>query len=306
MNKMASKKKQYVYLNGRMVAGDRALVPVFDRGLLYGDALFETMSADGGRAVRRDEHMERLSKGARLLGIPEKSLDDLFKDVSAGAIERLLKKNGLNESAARVRITVTRGVYRCGYAQPPDEATIPTFFITAEPVDVKGIERVRTKGVKGTLIRGFAPALPGIKTTNFLPNVLGKAEAKSRGAFEGIFVDEKGVVSEGTATNLFIVKSGVVKTPALSTGSASGGPISRGVLPGVTRRAVIDVARKNRIRVREAQVTDKALTGADEAFLTSSVLGIVPLTQVDGRPIGAGVPGETTRLIQALYQEACD
>jgi branched-chain amino acid aminotransferase len=288
--------KPYVYLNGRIVTNDKALVPVLDRGLLYGDALFETLLYEGGKVLRFNEHLLRLATGARMLGFPGACLKDSFSDIKDGAAMRLIRKNGLANSTARLRVTVTRGAAGCGYAPPPDEKTRPTVFVTVEPVDAKGIARVRSKGVSAVLIRDFAPALPGVKTNNYLPNVLGKVLAKKHGAFEGIFVDKSGVITEATAANVFIVKRGVVRTPALSAGLSSGG-----VLPGVTRKAVIKLAMKKGFSVKEGRVIVKALLASDEVFLTNSILGIVPVVRTDKKTIGTGTPGKVTRTLQEAY-----
>jgi D-amino acid aminotransferase len=290
--------KNYVYINGRIVEEAKARVSVFDRGLNYGDGLFDTMKAEHGAVISMQEHMDRLLAGAKVLGIPRSGLKKLRTDVRSGVLLRLLKKNGLAKGAASLRITVTRGVDPEG-GHAPKRGLSPTVIITVRAVDETLVARHQKSGVKAVLIKGAAPALAGIKTINFLPNVLGRVEAKRRGAMEGIFVDHTGAVTEGTAANLFIVKRGVIKTPPVSKVA-----LSRGVLPGVTRASVMALAKSERIPLKEVRVSVGDLLGCDEAFLTSSVMEVVPLIEVDSRPIGPGRPGAVTRRIQRAGEKA--
>ena len=284
--------KRYVYINGRVVEEAKAHVSVFDRGLNYGDGLFETMKSTQGQIPLLKVHMARLLAGAKLLEIPKSGLKRLNSDIRAGVLTRLLKKNSLGKGAASLRITVTRGVDAGNYL--PKKGLSPTIIITTRAVDERHVARIRKKGVKGVLLSKNLPALAGVKTVNFLPNVLGRAEAKRRGASEGIFVDTEGYVTEGTASNIFIVKKGIVKTPPLSKNA-----LSTGVLPGTTRAVVIKSARAERIPVKEVRVSTADLQASDEAFLTSSTMGVVPLVEVDGKSIGPdGKRGPVTRLIQ--------
>ena len=284
--------KNYVYMNGRIIEEARARVSVFDRGLNYGDALFETMKAAEGRVPLLKEHMGRLLAGAKLLEIPKSGLKKLTSDIRGGVLGRLLKKNGLVAGAAGVRITVTRGVDAGNYL--PKRGLSPTVIITARAVDEGRIAGIRKNGVRGVLLSKNLPALAGVKTVNFLPNVLGRAEAERRGASEGIFVDPGGYVTEGTASNIFIVKKGVIKTPPLSKNA-----LSTGVLPGITRAGAIKSARAERIPLKETRVSAADLLGSDEAFLTSSIMGVVALIEVDSKSIGPdGKMGPVTSLIQ--------
>jgi branched-chain amino acid aminotransferase len=284
--------KRYVYINGRVVEEAKAHVSVFDRGLNYGDGLFETMKSTQGQIPLLKVHMARLLAGAKLLKIPKSGLKRLISDIRAGVLTRLLKKNGLGAGTAGVRITVTRGVDAGGYL--PKRGLSPTIIITARAIDEGRIAGIRKNGVKGVLLRGAIPPLAGVKTVNFLPNVLGRAEAKRRGASEGIFVEPGGYVTEGTASNIFIVKKGVIRTPPLSRNA-----LSTGVLPGITRAGAIKSARAERIPLKEVRVSAAELLGSDEAFLTSSIMGVVALIEVDGKAIGPdGKMGPVTSLIQ--------
>lgn len=265
--------KTKIYLSGSIVPEGKASVSVFDRGLNYGDGLFETMKAHDGKPAFLKEHLQRLKAGARFLKIPINALE---ADVKDGVIERLLKANRLSKGSACVKIIVTRGVDKSGHA--PSKGTTPTLIIITKRIDETYIVRLQKKGVKAILIKGYAPALGGFKTLNYLPCVLAKAEAERRGAFEGIFVGEDGTIKEGSSTNIFIVSKGILKTPPANAQS--------GILPGVTRQAVISIAKKLGLTVKEAPISVKDLFTCDKAFLTNSIIGMVPLVSVDSRRIG--------------------
>ena len=283
--------KSVVYINGRLVPGKKASVSVFDRGLNYGDGLFETMKAVEGKVEFLRDHVTRLKKGARFIGFPAGSLKALELDLKDGAIPKLLKANGLIGKTAYIRLTVTRGEDRDGHLP---KKTVPTVIITAKPIDEEAIARMRTFGVSATVIRGYGPALPGVKSLNYLPSVLGKAEAASKGADEGIFTAKDGSLKEGTSSNIFIVTHGSVRTPPVSPGPGEG------VLPGVMRQAVIRLLAKRGFAVAEAPVRLKDLLSCTEAFLTNSIWGAVPLLSVDGKKLGPGNPGAIVRLVQRL------
>lgn len=282
--------KRRVYINGRVLPEQKAGVSVFDRGLNYGDGLFETMKAVDGKVEFLREHLARLKKGARFLAFPAGSLKALELDIKEGAIDELLKANGLAKKTAYLRITVTRGVDREGGHLP--KKTVPTVIMVARAIDTEAVERLRAEGVSAVVIRGYGPALPGIKSLNYLPSVLGKAEAARRGAVEGIFVAKDGSVREGTSSNIFMVSGGRVLTPPVSTDPAEG------VLPGVVREAVMSLLGKRGVSVKEAPVFLKDLRSCPEAFLTNSVWGAVPLKAIDGKKTGAKTPGDIVRLVQ--------
>jgi branched-chain amino acid aminotransferase len=276
-------------MNGRIVAEEKAAVSVFDRGLNYGDGLFETMKADRGMVEFLKDHISRLKKGARFLGFAQGALKALELDIKNGAIIKLLEANGLDDSDAYLRITVTRGEDPNGHLPKRSK---PTTLIVAKPIDTEWLLRLRTDGAKAILIRGYRPALPGIKTLNYLPSVIARAEAKKKGADEGIFVGSSGEVLEGTSSNIFIVSGGVVSTPPVSADPAEG------VLPGVMRGAVMRLLRKKKIKVVESRLVERDLASCEEAFLTNSIWGVVPLIAVDGAKAGTLRPDEVTRLLQ--------
>lgn len=276
--------KGIVFLNGRYVAAARAVVSVYDRGLLYGDGLFETMRAYRGKVFALDEHLQRLHRSADVLGIPLPKLD------WARVIGELLRRNRLTRRDAWVRLTVTRGAQTPKVL--PAETLRPTHFVLVRPVD-PGLAAKQRDGVKVKLLPysryGFVPEL---KSLNYLPAVVGKVLASQHGAEEGIFVRGGRYVTEGTTSSLFAVRQGVLWTPPVG-----------GILPGITRGIVLGLAPEANLRVVERQISPADLLRSSEVFLTSSLSEILPVVQVDGTHIGGGRPGPVTRKLQSMYKE---
>jgi branched-chain amino acid aminotransferase len=279
------KATDYVFLNGRIVDAARASVSVYDRGVLYGDGLFETMRAYKGVAFAIEEHFHRLRTSADILGLPIPNLD------WPGAISALLERNGLERHDAWVRLTVTRGP-----AEPrvlPPDLPKPTTIMMVRPVD-REIAEHQKRGVKVALLpfscHGF---IPEHKSLNYLPAVLGKVLASYHGAYEGLFVRTDHILTEGTTSSVFIVRDGTLWTTP-----------EGGILPGVARALVLELARSNGLRAVEREITTTDLRLADEAFLTSSMVEVVPIVQVDEGPVATGEPGPVTAKVQKLYQAA--
>ena len=304
-------KSEKVYINGRIVPSKLACVSVFDRGLNYADGVFETMKAKEGRVFLLKEHLKRLKRGAEILNIPSPPFGEMEK-----AIKKLLKINNLSGKEANIKIIITRGEDMGGHL--PQKKPKPTVIITARRLDTENIRRLQEKGVRAILLKGrfnspsifnppsVPPLLKGgkggfhegwlmgrIKSLNYLPNVLGKMEASKKGAYEGIFVQD-GKLLEGTSTNIFIVEKGVLKTP----------PVSSGILPGITRKTVIELARTaGTLMVKEKSISTLELKRSGEAFITNSIIGIVPLIRVDSFRIGSGKRGKITKLLQESLRE---
>ncbi|HLE08369.1 MAG TPA: aminotransferase class IV [Thermodesulfobacteriota bacterium] len=293
-------KSEKVYINGRIVPSKLACVSVFDRGLNYADGVFETMKAKEGRVFLLKEHLKRLKRGAEILNIPSPPFGEMEK-----AIKKLLKINNLSGKKANIKIILTRGEDMGGHL--PQKKPKPTVIITARRLDTESIRRMQKTGVKAVLLNSppFSKASPsflkrgqgrlgglgGIKSLDYLSNVLGKIKAQKKGAYEGIFI-ENGKLLEGTSTNVFIVKDGVLKTPPLKS-----------ILQGITRKAVIDIAKKSHIPAKETPVSAGELKKAAEAFITNSIIGIVPLIRVDSFRIGSGKRGNITRLLQEYLRK---
>lgn len=292
--------KRYVYVNNALVPEGEATVSVFDRGLNYGHGVFETMKAIDGKAVYLKEHLDRLKKGALAIGIQNHGLQNLYNAIKGNMLQRLLNANGLATGQAYIKITITTGKDYGGHL--PSKGLKPAIIAIAKAIDVKGISLLQRNGVRAITISGLTPALGQIKSLNYLPNVLAKMEAERKGVYEGIFITPNGLALEGASTNVFIVSKGILKTPLtyvppLFSRGGKGG-LAPCILPGIMRQAVIEAARKNGIEVLAGKITVKELLKADEAFLTNSIIEVVPLIGVDSKPVGDGKPGTVTRVLQ--------
>jgi branched-subunit amino acid aminotransferase/4-amino-4-deoxychorismate lyase len=274
-----------VWLDGRILPAGRARVSVFDRGLLFGDAAFETLRVYAGVPFLWTQHLGRLTRTLRALSIPLPGAD------LRRALDALLAACGLSDAA--VRITVTRGASE---ALLPPTTLSPTVLLTARPI-APHLGREREQGVGAILLpfgRGRSGLTAGHKTTDYASAVIGRMRAHRRGAAEAIYVAPDGTVSEATTSNLFAVRGGTLLTPPLSTGC----------LPGITRQTVLGLARRARMRCREISLGAATLHTMDELFLTGSVIEIMPVIRLDRRHIGQGTPGPVTRQIAALYHRA--
>lgn len=272
-----------VFLNGRFVSARRASVSVFDRGLLYGDGLFETMRAYGGRLFALEEHLTRLRGSADALGfeLPERDWRQ--------TLEELLRRNGLERRDAWLRLNLTRGPAAPDILPPPDAR--PTVFALVKPV-ASGFSGVQRKGARVTLLTFSRHSfMPEHKSLNYLPTILGKSAAAGRGAYEGLFVRDGRYLMEGTTSSVFLVRGKTLQTPPVE-----------GILPGVTRRIISRLAADVGLRVVERDTSVAMLEKADEAFLTSSVAEVVPIVQLDDTPIANGKPGAITKLFQRKYR----
>ena len=272
------------FLNGRFVESIAASLPATDRGLLYGYGLFETMRARSGRVFRLEEHYRRLSAGASLLDIAL----PLTHDDLGNVIDELTRRNGLED--ARLRLTVTAG------PMPEAGKATPSFLLTATAVsDYPASQYLRgMAAIVSRIRRNETSPLSRVKSLNRLDSVLAREQARREGADEAILLNTKGAVAEGSASNVFVVRSGRPLTPAVVSGA----------LPGVTRAAVIDLARETGIDCIEAEITSETLADCDEAFLTGAIMGVMPLTRIDGRVLGHGRPGPITVAVRRLYEQA--
>jgi branched-subunit amino acid aminotransferase/4-amino-4-deoxychorismate lyase len=270
-----------VWVNGRLVPAARAAVPVSDRGLLYGDGIFETIRVYAGEPYLLADHLRRLRRSGRALGIP------IPGDVASWrrVVLRVLRANRLRDAV--VRLTVTRG-RASGLA--PSTRGRPTLILQARPVD-RILPIARARGVALCLLD--FPRAPDAfavhKTLAYLPAVLGRLHAQRRGFADGLHVREDGAVTEATTANVFMCLGRRLRTP------------DTGVLPGITRRVVMEIARGLGFEIEEGRVTRGRLSSAAEVFLTSSVAEIVPVIRIEQRAIGAGIPGPVTRAIQHAY-----
>jgi branched-subunit amino acid aminotransferase/4-amino-4-deoxychorismate lyase len=281
---------EVVYLNGSLVARSEALVSVYDHGFLYGYGLFETMRAYNGRIFLLKRHIRRLLEAAGELemdmGLTAAGLEE--------ACRTTLATNGLKE--ARLRLTVSRGD-----AGPfPGGGNRAIVVITAAVYSPPLLSKYES-GFRAALTaypRLSQSPLLRLKTTNYLANVLAQCQTEVAGLDEAIFLNECGHLTEGSTSNIFLVRPGGLVTPSLDSG----------LLPGVTRRAVLELAAKMRIVCAEGQVRIADLENFSEAFLTNSTMEIMPLVSVrdiEGKTItiGSGKPGPITQKLMAAYRE---
>ena len=281
-----------VYLNGRYVQAERAKISPFDRGFSYGDGLFETLRAYAGWVFGLDRHLGRLRRGAAQIGLQFDGDVERWRRV----MSRLLRRNGLTSADSSLRLTVTRGLDILGTLLPPEAPSSPTLFLVARPVEGTIAERQQV-GIGVVTIQWGDPFNPfGIKSLNYLYHMLAMVRAREQGAHEALFVASDDSVVEGATSNVFSVANGVLTTP----------PEDAGLLPGITREVVIELARKEGLDVREAPLALDELLAADEAFLTGSVKEVMPLIAINERRIGSGSPGPITRLLHQRYREAVE
>ena len=271
-----------VYINGLFTPLKNAKVSILDRGFCYGDGLFETMRACKGNIFRSDHHLERLFRSLPLIFI---DLPMTRQEVRA-VLQETLNRNKFKN--AIIRLTVTRGINEPSFQIDPEVP--PTLVVHARPHHPlpKAIYR---NGVQITLLTLPAPTLPGVnqglKTCNYLSNILVREISQRQGSMEGIIVDPILGVTEGATSNLFIVKQGVLKTPA----------VNNSVLEGITRRVVLEIARDHKIPIEKGLLTAEDVLTADEVFITNSGIDIVPVVRVDNASIGNKKPGVLTRFI---------
>ena len=270
----------WVYLNGELVEAERAAVPALDRGLLYGYGLFETMRSYGGRVFRLAEHYRRLEAGADLLAIPV----PLTLGALEEAVDATLARNTLPD--ARLRLTVTAGPEAGGGSS----VVLLAREVTEYPPELR---RRGMAAVVSGVRRNETSPLARVKSLNCLDNLLAREEARRSGAGEALLLNTRGFIAEGATSNVFLVRDGALLTPAVEAGA----------LPGITRQAVLELAGEDGIAVEEADVALPDLFGAGEAFLTNSVMEVMPLVSVDGRPVGPGRPGPLTERLARGYRE---
>lgn len=277
-----------VFLNGRFIAANEAKISIFDHGFLYGDGLFETMRAYDGKVFKLEPHLQRLIDGSREvdLKIPYQ-VNEL-----ARIIQETVSRNKFTD--AYVRLTVSRGIGNTG----PDPSTCreATVLVVARPLRPHP-EGFYQRGMKVIVLkhrRNELSPLSHLKTLNFLDNILGKIEVKKAAADEGIFLNTRDYVAEGTVSNIFLVQNCCLITPSIESG----------ILPGITRATVIELARKNKINVEERFVEEWELVTADECFMTNSLMEIMPVCLINRKRIGSGRPSPLTLELSVAYKEA--
>ena len=277
-----------IYIDGNFYDQSEAKVSVFDHGLLYGDGVFEGIRFYHDRVFRLEEHIDRLWDSAKAIAL---EIPMSRSEVIAAALETI-RQNDLHDGY--IRLLVTRGVGSLGLS--PDSCRRPSVIIIAATITLYPEELYR-KGL--TMVtcatRRISPAAlsPRIKSMNYLNNILAKIEAQEAGAAEGLMLNEQGYVAECTGDNLFIVKGDQIWTP----------PLNAGLLKGVTRDVVFELAEKAQLRIQERELTRYDVYTADECFLTGTAAEVIPAVQLDRRLIGNGQPGPVTLRLIELFRE---
>ncbi len=279
----------FVYLNNKVVPAADAKVSVFDHGFLYGDGIYETMRVYDGVVFMLDEHLERLYRSASFIGldIPKK-----IPDIKI-AVYETLQANKLTN--AYVRLTISRGYGHIGL--DPDFCRQPTFVVMANEFKnyPKSYYKDGIKLIIASVRRNLKEALnPQIKSLNFLNNILAKIEAKQADVYEAIMLNAAGHIAEGTISNIFFVKDGILCTPSVECG----------ILDGITRGMAIDLAVKNGIEVKEGAFTPDELYSASEVFITNTTMEVMPACRVDnGVDKKEFKTGDIARLLLKKYRQ---
>jgi branched-chain amino acid aminotransferase len=272
-----------IFMNDRLVPEAEARISVFDHGLLYGDGVFEGLRSYAGRVFRLDAHLDRLWASARAicLEIP------LAKEAMAQAVIDTLAANKLEDGY--IRLIVTRGAGTLGL--DPNRCSNPQVIIIADTISLYPQEfyeqglRIVTAATQRIQSAALSPR---IKSLNYLNNIMAKLEGLQAGCVEALMLNHKGEVAECTGDNVFVVRSGRLLTP----------PPDAGILEGITRNAVMELAHAAGIDCREATLTRHDLYTAEECFLTGTAAEVIPVVAIDGRPIGSGLPGPVTRRLK--------
>ncbi len=278
-----------VYVNGRFVPREEARISVFDHGFLDGDGVFEGIRAYDGRVFRLEEHIERLFHSARaiMLDIPQ-SREELQQ-----AVLEACRRNGIE--SGYIRLVVSRGPGDLGI-DPRNCRDGPTVVVIVDQLTMYPRSMYEQgMAVITTVTRRTSPATldPGIKSLNYLNNILAKLEVNRAGVGEGIMLNLEGYVTEATGDNIFLVERGTLFTP----------PAYLGILEGITRNTVIELAHQLEIPFEERVFTQAAIYPADECFLTGTGAEVIPVVRADDRLIGDGKPGPMTRQLLAAFRE---
>lgn len=275
----------FVYVNGNFVPPAEAVISVFDHGFLYGDGLFETMRSYNGHVFLLDQHLDRLQRSAEMLNLCVPSRTEI-----ARALRKTVELNGPN---LYIRLTISRGPGPVGI--DPGLCAKPTVVITAK--EVKYNERLYSEGAAAVFVktlRNLAGAtMPDVKSLNFLNNILARQEVIAAGVDEGFMLNYLGQVTEGTVSNVFVVRGGCLLTP---------GP-EAGLLEGITRRKILELAESSGISCKEQTLYKEDFKEADEVFYTNSGSEVVPVTTLDRRPVGSGHVGQVAADLLNKYRQ---
>ena len=277
-----------IYLEGKLVPEEQAKVSVFDHGLLYGDGVFEGIRAYNGKVFRLKEHIRRLYQSAQtiMLKIP------VSPENLTTAILETLRANKLRD--AYIRVVITRGKGDLGL--DPRKCPKASYFVITSKIQLypeelyeKGIDII-TVATRRTNVEMLTP---GVKSLNYLNNILAKIEGNNAGVSEALLLNQEGLVLECTGDNVFLVRGKEILTP----------PLYLGILAGITRQAVLELALRAGLTAGEVPFTRHDLFNADEVFLTGTAAEVIPVIRIDGRQVRKGIPGFYTKNLMILFRE---
>jgi branched-chain amino acid aminotransferase len=274
---MTNPTRRHVHWNGELVPADEARVSVFDAGFLYGDGVYETMRAYGGKAFALSRHLDRLARSAGRIRLEIPPREEI-----ATAIERTLAANGTPE--AIVRVTVTRGVLT--RRLDLSSAGRPSVLVTTDPVPPGSDEELR-RGISvvySKWLRLSENPLADVKSTNYQVSLFARNEAREAGAREVLAANESGEIVEAAAANVFLVEENGLVTP----------PLRAGILGGITREIVLELAAARGLAVSEATLPRERIAAGREVFLSGTSIRVAPVVRIDGEPVGDGRPGPTS------------
>jgi branched-chain amino acid aminotransferase len=269
-----------IYIAGKLYDKEDAKISVYDHGLLYGDGVFEGMRSYGGKVFRLEQHLDRLWNSAKAIALEI----PMSRPAMAKAINDTLATNQISDGY--IRLVVTRGAGELGL--DPNRTSNPQVIIITDHIKMypEDFYQNGLQIVTASTARNHPAALsPRIKSLNYLNNILAKIEGIHAGCSEALMLNHKGEVAECTGDNIFVVRNNTVLTP----------PLDAGILEGITRDAVIELARKAGYETRETALTRHDVYVADECFLTGSAAEVIPVVKVDHRKIGGGIPGPITK-----------
>ncbi|WP_456448620.1 D-amino acid aminotransferase [Thiolapillus sp.] len=271
-----------LYLNGEFIPEDQARVSVMDRGFLFGDGVYEVIPAYAGLPFRLREHLNRLSNSLAAIRMTPPLDHEQWSQI----LHQLLQQRGSEDQ--QIYLQITRGAYGKRLHAIP-ESVQPTVMAMASPINRRDPELV-ARGMSVITLEDIRWQRCDIKTITLLANILAQSQAREEGADEAILVRD-GLANEGTASNLFMVKDGLIITP----------PKSPHLLPGITRDLVLELAMDAGIPYAEASISADELETADEIWITSSTKEVMPVTRLNGKPVANGVPGPMWERMDALY-----
>ena len=277
-----------IYINGKLFDKADAKISVYDHGFLYGDGVFEGIRIYEGKVFRLREHIDRLYESARHIKLEIPMSRQQLSDAVNSTVKANAKKNGY------IRLVISRGAGTLGL--DPRKTTDPQTIIIVDDISLYPPELYENGMEIATVatIRNHPNAVnPRIKSLNYLNNILAKIEAIQAGCMEALMLNHKGEVAECTGDNIFLVKRGELRTP----------PVDAGILEGITRTAVMELARAAGIGVREMALTRHDVYAADECFLTGTAAEVIPVVKCDSRPIGTGKPGPITKQLRERFQQ---